>query len=185
MEVLAKNLGVTKGGFYRRFRDRAALLEAMLQNWSSGPHRGDRKTDQPRRRDRARTAEGADCALFRAHEYRGHVDRTGDPAMGAIRRACRQRGRQRRCGAAEECRASLPRDRAGRPRKRTRRRSCSIASCSARVCCFSNADRASARSWWRSPPRHCFAIRHRRGRNIRPRPVQRQAEPFSFFVHSL
>src|SRR4029434_6679699 len=34
VEVLAKSLGVTKGGFYRRFRDRAALLEAMLQNWS-------------------------------------------------------------------------------------------------------------------------------------------------------
>jgi AcrR family transcriptional regulator len=36
VEVLAKSLGVTKGGFYRRFRDRAALLEAMLQNWSEG-----------------------------------------------------------------------------------------------------------------------------------------------------
>ena len=36
VEVLAKNLGVTKGGFYRRFRDRAALLEAMLTNWSAG-----------------------------------------------------------------------------------------------------------------------------------------------------
>ena len=36
VEVLAKNLGVAKGGFYRRFRDRAALLEAMLQTWSSG-----------------------------------------------------------------------------------------------------------------------------------------------------
>src|SRR6478736_2051253 len=36
VEVLAKNLGVTKGGFYRRFRDRAARLEAMLQNWSAG-----------------------------------------------------------------------------------------------------------------------------------------------------
>jgi AcrR family transcriptional regulator len=36
VEVLAKNLGVTKGGFYRRFRDRAALLEAMLQRWSAG-----------------------------------------------------------------------------------------------------------------------------------------------------
>ena len=36
VEVLAKNLGVTKGGFYRRFRDRAALLEAMLQTWSAG-----------------------------------------------------------------------------------------------------------------------------------------------------
>jgi AcrR family transcriptional regulator len=36
VEVLAKNLGVTKGGFYRRFRDRAALLESMLQSWSEG-----------------------------------------------------------------------------------------------------------------------------------------------------
>ncbi len=36
VEVLAKNLGVTKGGFYRRFRDRAALLEAMLRSWSAG-----------------------------------------------------------------------------------------------------------------------------------------------------
>ena len=36
VEVLAKNLGVTKGGFYRRFRDRAALLEAMLHNWREG-----------------------------------------------------------------------------------------------------------------------------------------------------
>jgi AcrR family transcriptional regulator len=36
VEVLAKNLGVTKGGFYRRFRDRAALLEAILQRWSAG-----------------------------------------------------------------------------------------------------------------------------------------------------
>ena len=36
VEVLAKNLGVTKGGFYRRFRDRAALLDGMLQAWSRG-----------------------------------------------------------------------------------------------------------------------------------------------------
>jgi AcrR family transcriptional regulator len=36
VEVLAKNLGVTKGGFYRRFRDRAALLADMLADWSAG-----------------------------------------------------------------------------------------------------------------------------------------------------
>jgi AcrR family transcriptional regulator len=36
VEVLAKNLGVTKGGFYRRFRDRRALLEGMLQRWRDG-----------------------------------------------------------------------------------------------------------------------------------------------------
>ncbi|MBR0847956.1 TetR/AcrR family transcriptional regulator [Bradyrhizobium diazoefficiens] len=36
VEVLAKNLGVTKGGFYRRFADRAALLDAMLERWCEG-----------------------------------------------------------------------------------------------------------------------------------------------------
>jgi AcrR family transcriptional regulator len=36
VEVLAKNLGVTKGGFYRRFKDRAALLAGMLQSWRTG-----------------------------------------------------------------------------------------------------------------------------------------------------
>src|SRR5579859_284466 len=36
VEVLAKHLGVTKGGFYRRFRDRAALLSEMLNEWSRG-----------------------------------------------------------------------------------------------------------------------------------------------------
>src|ERR1700737_3438120 len=35
VELLAKNLGITKGGFYRRFRDRAALLSGMLAEWSA------------------------------------------------------------------------------------------------------------------------------------------------------
>lgn len=33
VEVLAKQLGVTKGSFYWHFKDRAALLDAMLQEW--------------------------------------------------------------------------------------------------------------------------------------------------------
>ncbi|WBB61791.1 TetR/AcrR family transcriptional regulator [Streptomyces sp. WMMC500] len=33
VEALAKNLGVTKGGFYGYFADRNALLEAMLDTW--------------------------------------------------------------------------------------------------------------------------------------------------------
>lgn len=33
VEVLAKRLGVTKGGFYGYFADRNALLEAMLDTW--------------------------------------------------------------------------------------------------------------------------------------------------------
>lgn len=33
VERLAKSLGVTKGSFYWHFKDRPALLEAMLQSW--------------------------------------------------------------------------------------------------------------------------------------------------------
>jgi AcrR family transcriptional regulator len=36
VEVLAERLGVTKGGFYRRFKDRRALLDAMLESWRDG-----------------------------------------------------------------------------------------------------------------------------------------------------
>ena len=36
VEVLAKDLGVTKGGFYRRFADRRALLSAILEGWAQG-----------------------------------------------------------------------------------------------------------------------------------------------------
>ncbi len=36
VEVLAKDLGVTKGGFYRRFADRRALLEEILETWARG-----------------------------------------------------------------------------------------------------------------------------------------------------
>jgi len=36
VEVLAERLGVTKGGFYRRFRDRRALLDALLETWTRG-----------------------------------------------------------------------------------------------------------------------------------------------------
>jgi len=34
VEVLAASLGVTKGGFYRRFKDRRALLDALLETWT-------------------------------------------------------------------------------------------------------------------------------------------------------
>ena len=36
VEVLARSLGVTKGGFYRRFKDRRALLDALLETWARG-----------------------------------------------------------------------------------------------------------------------------------------------------
>jgi AcrR family transcriptional regulator len=36
VEVLAEQLGITKGGFYRRFKDRRALLDALLETWTRG-----------------------------------------------------------------------------------------------------------------------------------------------------
>lgn len=36
VEVLAKQLGVTKGGFYWHFKDRTDLLDAMTEAWSRG-----------------------------------------------------------------------------------------------------------------------------------------------------
>ena len=33
IDVLAKSLGVTRGGFYGQFKDRGALLQAMLDSW--------------------------------------------------------------------------------------------------------------------------------------------------------
>ena len=36
IEVLAERLGITGSGFYRRFKDRRALLNAMLKSWRDG-----------------------------------------------------------------------------------------------------------------------------------------------------
>lgn len=36
VEVMADSLGVTKGGFYRRFRDRQHLLDELLDAWAAG-----------------------------------------------------------------------------------------------------------------------------------------------------
>ena len=84
VEVLAKNLGVTKGGFYRRFRDRAALLDGILSTWSAGRIASIEKQtslDGATARDRLTAV----IELYaRAHEYRRHGGRAGDPAMGAI-----------------------------------------------------------------------------------------------------
>ena len=87
VEVLAKDLGVTKGGFYRRFRDRAALLDAMLQSWRDGRIAAIEKQtslDGATARERLK-------ALIQLYSERmntaGHGDRTGDPAMGALRRS--------------------------------------------------------------------------------------------------
>lgn len=48
VESLAKSLGVTRGGFYGHFNDRAALLTAMLDTWE------ERATDEVVRQVEAR-----------------------------------------------------------------------------------------------------------------------------------
>jgi AcrR family transcriptional regulator len=57
IEVLAKALGVTKGGFYGYFADRNALLAAMLDTWERESTdevlaRIEQETDDPRERAR-------------------------------------------------------------------------------------------------------------------------------------
>lgn len=44
VEVLAKRCGVTKGSFYWHFKDRQALLEAVLEHWRQGRIRDIEKT---------------------------------------------------------------------------------------------------------------------------------------------
>ncbi|MDR2837954.1 MAG: TetR/AcrR family transcriptional regulator [Azonexus sp.] len=44
VEVLAKRCGVTKGSFYWHFKDRQALLAAVLQHWKQGRIRDIEKT---------------------------------------------------------------------------------------------------------------------------------------------
>lgn len=44
VEVLAKRCGVTKGSFYWHFRDRQALLDAVLERWREGRLRDIEKT---------------------------------------------------------------------------------------------------------------------------------------------
>lgn len=44
VEVLAKRCGVTKGSFYWHFKDRRALLDAVLQHWKTGRIRDIEKT---------------------------------------------------------------------------------------------------------------------------------------------
>ena len=107
VEVLAERLGITKGGFYRRFKDRRALLDALLETWTRGRIAATEKQTSSAAK-RARAAEIADQALFRAAQSRGHRHRARDPPMGPLR--CgrgRSRG-QRRRRALEQCRAALP-----------------------------------------------------------------------------
>ncbi|MCF8480049.1 MAG: TetR/AcrR family transcriptional regulator [Rhodospirillum sp.] len=48
VEVLAKELGVTKGGFYWHFKDRADLLSRLLEDWREGRAAAVRAVTEPK-----------------------------------------------------------------------------------------------------------------------------------------
>jgi AcrR family transcriptional regulator len=55
VEVLAARLGITKGGFYRRFKDRRALLDALLERWQRGRIAAIEKQTEERAGDRLKS----------------------------------------------------------------------------------------------------------------------------------
>ena len=135
VEVLAKNLGVTKGGFYRRFRDRAALLDGMLQSWSAGrisAIEAQTSLDGANARERLK-------ALIRLYSERMNTEgmavelairqwaRTDDAAAAAV--AAVDAARLKNVGQLYRATASAP-------RTPMRRRFCSTVLSSARACCF-------------------------------------------------
>jgi AcrR family transcriptional regulator len=70
VEVLAKDLGVTKGGFYRSFPDRRALLDAILESWGQGRIAAIEKqahADGGPARDRLRDLIGLYSSRFNPH----------------------------------------------------------------------------------------------------------------------
>ena len=100
VEVLAERMGITKGGFYRRFKDRRELLDAMLQAWSDGRIEAIERhaeaggaTALPRLRAMIRLYTERASAQGMAIELR-------NPAMGPWRRGGRGRGGQSRRGAS-------------------------------------------------------------------------------------
>jgi len=139
VEVLAKNLGVTKGGFYRRFKDRAALLDAMLQDWSTGRI----AAIEQQASLEGETARERLEALIRLYSERMNTE--GMAIELAIRPSFI---------AQQGLRATRP----------TQKPSCSIASSSARACCFSTAASANAPSLSQNPQRDCWT-------NCKIRPV--------------
>jgi len=68
IEVLAERLGVTKGGFYRRFKDRRALLNAILESWREG-----RVASMQRQAEGAETPAGKLRGIFRIFTERANT----------------------------------------------------------------------------------------------------------------
>jgi len=97
VEVLARDLGVSKGSFYWHFRDRGELLREMLARWEEG------ELGWLNTRDRDLSA---------ATRWARLIERTADPAHARTETAMRAWARRdenvaRRIAAIEERRASV------------------------------------------------------------------------------
>ena len=92
VELLAERLGITKGGFYRRFKDRRALLDAMLETWRDGRVTAIERQAEASGGSAVEKLRGILQTVLRTRQHAGHGDRTCDTTMGA-HRSCRRSGR--------------------------------------------------------------------------------------------
>ena len=142
VEVVAERLGITKGGFYRRFKDRRALLDALLEAWKRGRIAAiEQQTELggEKRRDRLKS-------LIRLYSERRN------PEGMAIELAIRQWARSDAAAAAavasvDAARLNIVAQLYGKlglaAEMRRRGRSCSTPSFSGRACSFSSRRPAS------------------------------------------
>ena len=143
VEVLATSLGVTKGGFYRRFKDRRALLDALLETWASGRIAAIEKQIELGGSNATRAAR----SLIRLYTER--VSAQGIAIELAIRQWARSDAAAvaavatRRRGAPEKCRRSSTATGLGRGGCSRRVLSSSTPSSSGRACSFSTRRPAS------------------------------------------
>ena len=146
VEVLAGRLGITKGGFYRRFKDRRPVLDALFETWTRGRAAAVEAQTQ---------LSGDEDARARLKSVIKLYSERLNPQGMAIELAIRQWARTDKAAAREavasvdaarlqERRRALPPARPSSTRTRRRAPSCSTPSFLGKACWCSISHRASA-----------------------------------------